>query len=368
MDTLNVPTIAGVMIAITFLEATADIAVDGWVLTILSEEYVVLGPTCQSVGQNLGWYISQFLFVQLTSVRFANTYIYSEPSTEPLVTFSGYFNFWGIFTLILTIIIHVFKKETNPTTREFSSLWEVYSTLKGFYINKNLRFLCLWMLFFRAGFVIMDQAGFLELVRKGLPKETLTNIGIVAYPVQFIIPIVVSKYTLQKLELQMALNGVLIQIVFALGMLLTISQFNGADVGGWTIFCIGVLAIVNQTGRIFMEVSSNSFSTRICDPSLGGTFITALASINTLSRTILQPIGFNLLDIMNFYVLNLCAVGYEIWFRWYFIDRCIELQRAPKEIWSLDHISHTNGYVEMKEAGDSEEGGYRKRIRSELKS
>jgi len=351
INNLNITPIATVLLITIILEATADIAVDGWVLTILSEENVALGPTCQSVGQNLGWFLSQFIFVQITSVKFANDYIYTTPSDQPLISYGAYFKFWGIFTLIVTFLIHFFKKEVNPTTREFKSIWEVYSTLKGFYHNKNLRFLCAFLLVYKAGFAFMDPAGFLQLVKKGFPKETLTTIGILAYPIQFIAPIWVAKYNLKKMELQMVFKGIFVSIVFTIGMMLTVNLYqNGSGDGGWILYLIAAMAFTNQIGKIIMEVSSASFNTRICDPSVGGTFITALASVANVHRTIIQPLGLTVLDFVNFFAANAIGVAYEIYLSYKLENKCIQLQEAPKEIWNLEHVSGEHGdYVEMKE-------------------
>lgn len=348
IQTLNIMPIAVIMFLLLFLEATTDIAIDGWVLTILSEENVALGPTCQSVGQNLGWFLSQFIFVQLTSVKFANDYVYSEPSTEPLISYGGYMRFWGIFTLIFVFIVHFFKKEINPQTREFSSVWEVFKTLKGFYLNKNLRFLCFVYLTYKIGFIFMEGAGFLELVRRGLPKETLTTISICAYPIQFIGPIWIAKYTLQKLEFTISFRGVFISILFVIGMMFTINVYSHSE-GTSLIALVAVMLMIGVVGRMMMEVPCAAFNTRICDEKYGGTFITALASVLNVNRAFLVPLGLTILDYMNFYVANVIGIVYSIAFIYQFHSRCIEMQSLPKQTWSLEHNSELDGYVEMKD-------------------
>ena len=278
INTLNITSIAFVMLIITILEATADIAIDGWGLTILSEEKVVLGPTCQGTGQALGVFISMFLFVQLTSVRFANTYIYSQPSDEPLVSYGAYLRFWGAFNLIFTFILHFFKKEVNLEGREFSSAWEIYKTLKGFCTNKNLRFLCFIYLIKRIGFVFVDQASSIELVKRGFPKETLANIAMITYPLQMIGPIWMAKYALLKVELQTMFRGMIVQIIYVVGMMVTITMYEELATGDALLAIILLLTIVHVIANVMMGALIFSFNTRICDPSAGGTFITALSS------------------------------------------------------------------------------------------
>jgi hypothetical protein len=56
-----------------------DIAVDGWVISILSEAALPYGAMTQTAGFILGNLFSRSFFVLLSSVEFSNKYIYSTP-------------------------------------------------------------------------------------------------------------------------------------------------------------------------------------------------------------------------------------------------------------------------------------------------
>jgi hypothetical protein len=51
-----------------FLMATQDIAVDGWALTMLSRKNRGKGPVCNSIGQNIGYFLSYVGFLALNDV------------------------------------------------------------------------------------------------------------------------------------------------------------------------------------------------------------------------------------------------------------------------------------------------------------
>lgn len=51
-----------------------DIAVDGWALTMLSSENVGYGSTCNTIGQTLGYFISQVGFLAFNSPDVCNKY------------------------------------------------------------------------------------------------------------------------------------------------------------------------------------------------------------------------------------------------------------------------------------------------------
>ena len=57
-----------------FVTATQDIAVDGWALTILSDENVSYQSTCQSFGQTLGYAIGFPVFLVLNSDEICSKY------------------------------------------------------------------------------------------------------------------------------------------------------------------------------------------------------------------------------------------------------------------------------------------------------
>ena len=50
-----------------FLCATQDIAVDGWAITMLAKENAGWQATCNTVGQNLGIFLSYIGFMVMTS-------------------------------------------------------------------------------------------------------------------------------------------------------------------------------------------------------------------------------------------------------------------------------------------------------------
>lgn len=56
-----------------------DIAVDGWVITILSQENRPYGSLAQTLGLTLGGIIGFNIFIPLNSVMFCNTYLYHLP-------------------------------------------------------------------------------------------------------------------------------------------------------------------------------------------------------------------------------------------------------------------------------------------------
>lgn len=105
--------LTGIFFCLNFLAATQDIAVDGWALTMLSRENVGYASTCNSVGQTAGYFLGNVVFLALSSTDFSNRYLRTQPQSTGVVTFSGFFYFWGIIFLVTTTLVGLFKHEKS---------------------------------------------------------------------------------------------------------------------------------------------------------------------------------------------------------------------------------------------------------------
>lgn len=110
--------------------ATQDIAVDGWAISLLSKENVSYASTCQSVGQNIGFFASYTIFLALNHADFCNKFR-SVPSEEGFVTLGGYTYFWGVCFIACTLYLFAFKHEDPyvPAQDEDMGLKSIYSKM-----------------------------------------------------------------------------------------------------------------------------------------------------------------------------------------------------------------------------------------------
>ena len=105
--------LTAIFFCLNFLAATQDIAVDGWALTMLSQENVGYASTCNTVGQTAGYFMGNVVFLALSSADFSNRYLRTQPQSTGVVTFSGFFYFWGIVFLVTTTLVGLFKREKS---------------------------------------------------------------------------------------------------------------------------------------------------------------------------------------------------------------------------------------------------------------
>ena len=65
--------------SLVFFAATQDIAVDGWALTLLSDEAKAYASTAQTIGLNTGYFASYTVFLALNSEGFSYVFRLSPP-------------------------------------------------------------------------------------------------------------------------------------------------------------------------------------------------------------------------------------------------------------------------------------------------
>lgn len=111
--------VTALFFVLVLLAATQDIAVDGWALTLLSKNNVGYAATCQTVGMNIGYFTSFTVFLALSDPGFCSSYL-GTPDGVPVVTLSGYMQFWGYVYLLVTAAVAVFKPEGRKMVRSSS--------------------------------------------------------------------------------------------------------------------------------------------------------------------------------------------------------------------------------------------------------
>ena len=128
MENIPVNFIVIIFTLLVFLCATQDIAVDGWALSLLTDDNKTYGSTAQTVGLNSGYFLSFTVFLALNSKEFCNSYLRTTPLEVGLISLGGYLWFWGWVYLVCTAAL-IFLKTEVPETHEDDSISAVYGLL-----------------------------------------------------------------------------------------------------------------------------------------------------------------------------------------------------------------------------------------------
>ena len=305
-----------------FLMATQDIAVDGWALTMLSKENRGKGPVCNSIGQNIGYFISFVGFLALNDVDSSENLwrplfgMESAPGM-PLVSLASFMKGMGFFIISITVIVGIFKSEADHTYSQLNKkedkkidddddppeldaseigILETYQRLWAVCRLPAVRSLFLILLTYRFPTALSDNVKFLKAVEYGLSKQTTALLSpAIMLPLAIAVPIVAAKvwhgHPLTQFLTAYKFRVTLVPL-FDVMMLLSIKSFRDNDnihhsgierILFWfsIIMSTSLQAIMNS---LQFNAQMSFFSQKV-DPAIGGSYMTLLNTAANLGGT-----------------------------------------------------------------------------------
>ena len=188
----------GCFLLLVTLCATLDVAVDGWALTLLPPQNLHYSSTCQSVGVNIGLFISFTVFLAGSSGRFCKQFLRISDGETGLFTLGGFMKFWAGVYILATVALS-FKSEPNNQPKKplstFNTIISAYKTLWGIINLPNVRSFALILLSFKFGFSAFDAVAPLKLLEKGFPKEYLALTVLIDFPFQMVMGFFAAKWS-----------------------------------------------------------------------------------------------------------------------------------------------------------------------------
>jgi len=338
--------------ALYFLMATQDIAVDGWALTMLSRKNRGRGPVCNSIGQNVGYFLSFVGFLALNDAESSEKLwrpllgLESKPGTG-IVSLGGFIRFCGGLMLSITTLVAIFKREVplpkpppeqRGLLRRIASkekldedheldaseigLHETYHRLWAVCKLPAVRWLFLILITYRLPTALSDNVKFLKAVEYGMSKQTTALLSpTLILPLGIIVPIVAAKVWHGNPLAGQFMDAYKVRVtlvaLFDVAMLLAVRYLrDNHDISSQMLFWA---AVIGSTGlqAIVHSLQFNAqmtfFAHRV-DPAIGGSYMTLLNTAANLGGT--WPSSFVMLLVGQLTVPPDCvldeATGKEI--------------------------------------------------------
>ena len=285
----NIEMLTVIFFVLNVLAATQDIVVDGWALTMLKRCNVGYASTCNSVGQTAGYFIGYVLFMALESPEFCNSYLRSTPSNEGILTLPDFLYFWGWVFIIITTLLALFKHEDSEKMHKDEELntdiKHAYRLLWKIVKLPSIKTIIIFLLTAKIGFSVCDAVTGLKLVEAGIPKEKFALMAVPMIPLQILLPLAISKYTVGPRPMDVYIMAMPYRLAFGLvaAVLVYVTPYivTGGHVPAYYFIVLIALYLIHQVFTSSMFVASMAFFAKISDPAVGGTYMTLL---NTLSN------------------------------------------------------------------------------------
>ncbi|KAG5440618.1 hypothetical protein PCK2_000328 [Pneumocystis canis] len=255
---------------LVFLCATQDIVVDGWALTLLSEENLAYASTAQSIGLNTGYFLSFTGFLAFNSAEFINKYFYFIKKDFELISLSEYIWFWGWVFLISTVLIAFFQNEVNEKCSS-GGLKSVYLTIFNIMKLRHARLFIFIHLIAKIGFVASDVTLNLKL----LEKEDLSAAILINFPLELIFGYYAARWSSISQPLRPWIYAYVGRLFAAcLGIFIVYIFPYSGKIDSIYFYIIILQNMLSSFMSTIQFISMNAFHTRIADPMIGGTYMT----------------------------------------------------------------------------------------------
>ena len=293
-----------------FLMATQDIAVDGWALTMLSRKNVEYASTCNAIGQVLGYFFANQLFIILSDEVWCKRYLHLD---TPLMDLSSFMFFWGVVFIALTLLVWIGKTEIPLDAGDLpSGLYDTYMHIVWIFRLKKVQFLCAVLLSVRIAFAACDSVSLFKFQEYGMPKADIASISPLLLVISLILPAITGKYVAQQ-PMTVFIGGVCLKIVTSL-LVWCVFQLSvieyGADMpnGPSTSFYVVTVVVMglNELAGNIIFGSMMAFFARVSDPSIGGTYMTLLNTVSNLGSKWPNILALWLLPSLTY---SRCTVG-----------------------------------------------------------
>ncbi|KAF8746264.1 hypothetical protein AX14_000062 [Amanita brunnescens Koide BX004] len=276
----NVAELTTLFTSLVAFSATQDIAVDGWALTLLSQDCLSYASTCQTIGLNTGFFASFTVFLAFNSEEFAKKW------GVPQLTLGGYLRFWSIICYAVTCWLLFFKKEDKePATEADMSIKSVYTTIWSICKLKHVQLLIIMHLFAKIGFAANEAVTSLKLVEKGFKREDLAIAVLIDFPFQIVGGWLAANWSRGDRPLHPWIIAFWPRLLLTLVATLIVYWFPTPPITfGFFTFLV-VHTVVSSFASTVQFVGISAFHTRISDPLIGGTYMTLLNTFTNMGGT-----------------------------------------------------------------------------------
>ena len=162
--------------------------------------------------------------------------VFTSLEAAGLMDLKQFMLLFGIIFILTTTTIAIFKKEESlpeiqrtseeeeGTSQELDlGLIEAYKILWKIICSPRMYIIIIIYLTFNFGFSAAESIYSLKLVEFGVPRERITQLDLPMIPVQILVTLLISRYTVGPRPLNVFLTSATFRIIFCVGLNLIVS-------------------------------------------------------------------------------------------------------------------------------------------------
>lgn len=380
LESKSVFAIAILFFCLNFLVATQDICVDGWALTLLSEENAGASANCNAAGQTMGVFVGYGMFMSLYSADFCNKWLRTVPSDKGVVTIEDAVLFYALIFLVVTTFIAIFKKEKDLKSNDKPpSIFTTYKTMLKVIFLEPVKLWLLVLFTTNIGISASGELAMLKMTERGLSRASLALLSSMLSPIKIALPMLAERMTTGRTML-VWYSCRCYMLVSTMVTPILVYYMPKLVMAGRELLVLTTLGVIDEVFSTLEFVSLMSFHAQVSDPILGGVYMTLLnsganfggmwpestvlwvidklgdnpiAKNNTLNRTRVLSGDQSLDDFMvwdPYYSLSMVTIIFGIGWLVFFRKKLFRLEKLPKNVWRVKLDNHrTHAYKELNE-------------------
>lgn len=358
LEEKQVGVLAYILLAMVFVITVQDIAVDCWAIEMLHPQNASYGSQCQTIGQQLGIFVSTSIFMSLNSPDFCKSYLYpwlpvADPN-QPVLTLSNFMFIWSTFQLCTTVYILLFvpetkradegkkvsdsKKDKDVEEEVEPELRQTFAIFADMLTNKNTLTWFSYAALANCACAIPNNIFEVYITNDlGMAKETLSLLRLLFTPLNIALAFISSR--LSAKEPFKAIRYSFLGEIFlnAYAIFVIAGTFPPKEeIWTGTILHVSAYMLVLNLVQTFTMVSTFGFFMACTDKRVSGIHVTFLACMFNQTQYFHKWYVFSLVDRFGIFGPQVVLVGVSLLACFFLGEKFQKLDHCPKESW---HVS-----------------------------
>ena len=337
ITTLNVEPITFFGFIICICISLQSLSVDAWPTHLLRSHNLRFAGSAAFVGPKFGNLFGYNIFILLHSPEFCNENFYDTPQKEGVLSNQIMVIIISTFILLVTLLIHIFKKEKDTSELEFEDFLTYLKNLKGFFYNPNIR----WLMFFTLtinSFMSPIENANMVILKKGFPQTTLSTVDFITNITSAFVAMFASYLSKNEKKYTYLLYTYLALYLFDILYYFFVINYDQNFNASLAIFCYALQSAVSAYLSALNFVFFVSFVLKIIDEKMAASFAVFLYSISNFNVCWSSSLTLFLMEYISFQNLGMTSFILGLIYYALFAKKILTMDKIDKEFWKVSNF------------------------------